>query len=298
MSNYEKTVKERMIKKYPKKLFGGTFRGKPYPHIFVNREDNFIDGKYPITKNIKGSLEEGEIEYNGEKHINSSQVMCISYFKKFFEKEEYEPLLAEILMMLKIDVSGTSFSTATFEYMPDGKERTNFDFYLTLSDGRSISWEIKFTESKFGGTTKTEGTNDKYIKKWHEIYTPALRACAYYNYPSVDCDDFQCLSSGKLENTCVKCHDCSIYDFYNHYQIRRNITLATKPGSYVIFLTPRENINLDDERKYIDKYAREWAPENIKNIYWEDLIEITLKVVSCDDYLYDYFSKFQAKYFE
>lgn len=140
--SYESQVKERMTKKVPSHLTGGLFRGKAYPHIFKKLEDNFIDGKYPVKKSLKGSLGNGDIKYHYAEHLNSSQTMCISYFKKFFEKNEYEALLAEILIMMKIDVSGTVFSDAVFEFEPDTNEKTNFDFFIRLCDGRQISWEI------------------------------------------------------------------------------------------------------------------------------------------------------------
>ena len=93
MKSYEQIVKDRMIPKYSKELLGGKFRGKApkgvpgYPHIFQNLKDNFIDGKYPDMKRLKGSLTNGKIQYNCATHLNSSQTMCIAYFKKFFENE-------------------------------------------------------------------------------------------------------------------------------------------------------------------------------------------------------------------
>ncbi|MBQ2004285.1 MAG: hypothetical protein II239_04660 [Peptococcaceae bacterium] len=304
MKSYEQIVKDRMIPKYPKELLGGKFRGKApkgesgYPHIFQNLKDNFIDGKYPGMKRLKGSLPNGKIHYNCATHMNSSQTMCISYFKKFFEDEAYEPLLAEILMMSGIDVAGTEFVDAIFEYEPNSDERTNFDFYLKLLDGRSISWEVKFTEKEFGGTTKKKGEDSRYIEKWKTVYIPMLRECAYYNYPDVDCDDYQCLTSGKLTDNCCAHDKCSIHEFYQHYQIRRNIAYAKREDDYVLFLTPRENTSLDEGRAYIDTYARKYGTANIRNIYWEDLLNVTLQVVSCNADLLEYYTMFKNKYFE
>ena len=88
--SYEVTVKERMLKKFPSELLGGAYHGRSYPHIFKELKDNFIDGRYPVKKCLKGNLTDSEIKYHYAEHLNSSQTMCISYFKKFFESEKYE----------------------------------------------------------------------------------------------------------------------------------------------------------------------------------------------------------------
>lgn len=303
MKTYEKIARERMQEKFPEELLYGTFRSKPYPHIFKELKSNFIDGKYPTKKCLKGALTDTDIKYHYAEHLNSSQAMCISFFKKFFESEEYEYLLAEILMMMKIDVAGTEFTDAVFEYIPPAKkglkkEGTNFDFYLKLGNGKQITWEIKFTESEFGRITPDKIDTAKYIKKWEDIYTEMLFDCAYYSYPVVDCDDYRCLSTGELTNDCCAHDKCSIHEFYTHYQIRRNILYAKNKGDYVLFLTPKENKSLDEGRTYIDHYAEKWGTDCIRNIYWEDLIDTTLQVVSCQPELLDYYTKFKAKYFE
>lgn len=295
---YERVVKERMQIKFPKELTGGLFRGRAYDHILLQLKDNFIDGKFPVKKCLKGNLTDSDIKYHYAEHLNSSQTMCIAFFKKFFETKENEYLLAEILMMLGIDVLGSEFTAAVFEHIPNAKEGTNFDFYLELTNGKQITWEIKFTEKEFGGTTLDKKRPRRYIEKWKDIYTDMLYDCAYYSYPAVDCDDYKCLSTGELANDCCVHNQCAIHEFYEYYQIRRNILYAKNKGDYVLFLTPRENHSLDEGRAYIERYAKEWAPENIKNIYWEDLIETTLKAVSCNAELFDYYSRFKSKYFE
>lgn len=81
-------------------------------------------------------------------------------------------------------------------------------------------------------------------------------------------------------------------------QIRRNILYAAKPGDYVLFLTPRENETLNEGRAYIEHYATKWGTDCIRNIYWEDLLETTLRVVSCEPEMFAYYTKFKEKYFE
>ena len=128
MKSYEQTVKDRMVEKFPADLLGGKFRGKSkegyegYSHIFKKLKDNFIDGKYPDNKCIKGNLTDEKITYNCANHLNSSQAMCISFFKKFFEnnKEDY---LIKILIALDIDIDKTYITDAIFEYEPSYKEK-------------------------------------------------------------------------------------------------------------------------------------------------------------------------------
>lgn len=297
-SGYEAFVKARMVEKVPNELLGGTFQGRVYPHIFKELKDNFIDGSYPTEKCLKGSPTDTKIKYHYAEHLNSSQTMCIAYFKKFFESPGSEQLLAEILLAQGIDIAGCGgFTDAVFEYIPCAKEGTNFDFYLKLADGKQITWEIKFTESDFGGTTKTNGPKDKYITKYKNIYIPMLRKCAYYDFPNVKCDDYQCLKTGVQTDDCCVWDRCSIHEFYRYYQIRRNILYARKKGDYVLFLTPRENPALEDGRAYIEHYAAKWDTGCIRNIYWEDLLETTLRVVARVPELLDYFTRFKEKYF-
>lgn len=296
---YEGIVKERMMKKIPRTLLGGTFRGRNYPHIFKELKNNFIDGKFPAKKCLIGNLTDTEIKYHYAEHLNSSQTMCIAYFKKFFELKEYEIFLIEILLMQGIDVSGSNiFTDAVFEYIPCAKEGTNFDFYLRLDNGRQITWEIKYTESEFGRVTKHANNSNKYITKYKDIYIPMLQECVYYFLPKVECNDFRCLKSDSLTDDCCVRDECSIREFYEYYQIRRNILYAKQKGDYVLFLTPRENLALDEGRAYIERYAEKCGTDCIRNIYWESLLESTLQAVAGVPELLEYYTKFKEKYFE
>ena len=105
-----------MVNTVPQEHLGGIFNGRKYNHICKEQKYNFIDHCFPTYGNIKGCLNYDKIDYHrGITHLNSSQAMCINYFKKFFETEKYESLLAEILLMHGIDTSGCKgFSDAVF----------------------------------------------------------------------------------------------------------------------------------------------------------------------------------------
>ena len=266
-------------------------------HICLDLDDNFIDHERQENCNIKGDIFNEKIGYHIYSHsLNSSQVMCISFFKKFFEKNEYQNVLLVALKACGIEVAdNVAITNAIFEYVPDKNENTNFDFYMILSNGQHISFEIKYTEAEFGGIGKRKGDNpNKYGEKWEDYYKKIVKSCPYMK-DSQECDnEYNCIRNAKLNpSACEKSEECQIYQFYSHYQINRNISWAKKDTDIVVFLTPRENESLGKSRVYIDSFNN----PNIKNLYWENLIEIVLKHAEQDEDLRTYYTKFKKKYF-
>ena len=151
VESFAKRIQRIMGDSIPDWMPRGTYLEREYNHIFLSLEDNFIDGKYPVKCNVKGDLYETDIKYHKyASHMNSSQVMCISFFKKLFEKSENEEILLELLRRTGIEISKDAvIKDAVFEYEPDKSEGTNFDFYIGLTNGRKISMEIKYTEAAF-----------------------------------------------------------------------------------------------------------------------------------------------------
>lgn len=295
--SYAAAVKWRMACQFPAKIRFGTYRGKRYPHILQNLDDNFIGGQRQKTKRLKGNLPNAEIRYHYAEHLNSSQTMCIAYFMKFFENSQYEAILLRILQAVGIDPAGGSIADAVLEHVPDAEERTNLDFFLRLDNGMHIMWEIKFTEAAFGGTGRESGNPTRYINAYSTIHSDRLRKCFYAEPERKACTDLACLKTGTLTHTCPNRAGCSVYDFYCHYQIRRNILYAKTKDDYVLFLTPRENESLNEGRAYIEAYAARHQTDRIRNLYWEDLLHATLREVSGEPKLLDYYTRFQKKYF-
>ena len=90
-NTFAKKVQKAMGSAIPDWIPRGKWRGVSYGHILTDMRNNFIDGYYPVKCCIKGNLSEGEIKYHqGASHLNSSQVMCINFFKKFFEPYLHE----------------------------------------------------------------------------------------------------------------------------------------------------------------------------------------------------------------
>ena len=269
-NTFAKKVQKAMGSAIPDWIPRGKWRGVSYGHILTDMRNNFIDGCYPVKCCIKGNLSEGEIKYHqGASHLNSSQVMCINFFKKFFEREEYEGYLLAVLQCCGVSIEGYKIENAVFEYEPDHEEGTNFDFYLILEDGKRISFECKYTETEFGSISSDKRDPDKYNRKWDHIYKNLIANSTF-------------LFTDKKE-------------FYRHYQINRNIVYADS-RDYVLFLTPRANDakGICDGRAYIDNMEN----QHIRNIYWEDIIQITLLTVAECEPLEDYYFKFKSKYLD
>ena len=277
---FAEKIQKIMVSFLPDWVPRGKYREKEYVHIFLNKSDNFIDGKSPEKCDIKGNLMEGAaIKYHTyASHMNSSQVMCISFFKKFFDNEDYERILLNVLRDCGVEGIGRNdkIIAAAFEYEPERRcnfnerEGTNLDFYMELSSDRKISIEVKYTESEFGSPSDKIDKN-KYKNKWNSIYKKMVKD-----------SPFLCESEIK---------ECD--DFCRNYQINRNIAYAGK-NDYVLFLTPKANdeAKIKTGREYIEKFHN----AQIKNIYWEELMEKTKKAVNSFPELKEYYAKFCGKY--
>ena len=140
---------------------------------------------------------------------------------------------------------------------------------MILDNGKKISFECKYTETEFGGISSDKRDPYKYNRTWDHIYKKLV-------------SDSTFLFTDKKE-------------FYRHYQINRNIAYAGG-RDYVLFLTPRANDakGICDGRAYIDNMEN----QHIRNIYWEDIIQITLLIVAECEPLQDYFYKFKSKYLD
>lgn len=306
---YAEKVKERLRQKAGNKLGdkAKSHEGQ-HPDIFLNPSDNMIDGVFPDKKSVKGTLSTEELKMDRVGNLVSSFAMCVSYFKQFFRTEEGEKAFCRILTRLGIDMQGAEIQNAAFELLPSEAyrndpvkrpyDRTNFDFFLELTDGRRISWEIKFTEAEFGKISSSKSP-EAYARQWERVYSKLYRTSVYRKADDPVCTNgYACLRADGLTGECSLRSSCAICEFYSHYQIRRNIVWAQHAGDHVMFLTPRENTSLDAERAYIEAYADQYGKGYIHNVYWEDLLPITLQETAGDSALHDYYARFKSKYLD
>lgn len=303
MKQYANAVKKRMIARYPAHLLGGKLAGgtpgegeRGYAHIFQRLEDNFPDGQYPATKRLKGTILDEPIPYYHAEHLTSPQTMCISYFKKFFQRPEYECYLTAILEKMEVILDDGEICDAGFAHQPDPREGNVFDCYFRLTNGQRLFWIARFTEPSFGLLPKLRDGAERYVRNWEEVYSPMLEQCRYYDMPDVVCEEYCCLDTGGLGD-CAMGDRCPIHEFYQYYQIWRSILYARRWGDCVLFLSPMENQMLEGERAYIREYARRWHTRNIRSLYWEQLISVTLQTVREEPELMDYYKAWRMKYF-
>lgn len=297
--SFADAVKEKIIHTMPPEKLGGISKvnKKHYSHICKDLKDNFIDGQVLEKCNVKGELFAENIKYHMySTSLNSSQVMCISFFKKFLERPEHEMVLLNILIESGLGIEEDVYITnAIFEYEPKRSERTNFDFYMILSSGQHISFEVKYTESDFGGISRCSDKPDKYRTKWEECYLGMVEKSPYLNSTGICNKKYACVKCGKLNpSICGRANKCDIYNFYRFYQINRNISYARNPNDIVVFLTPAANHELDNGRAYIDKFCN----SNIINIYWEKLLEKVNSHLLGGTELSEYYKNFKNKYFD
>lgn len=312
---YADKVKERLRKKVDREWLGGTLKrpGKSavynHPDIFREPGRNLMDGLFPIPQSVKGTLTEAILNDERVGHLVSSLAMCISYFKRFFLTPAGETAFLRILTRLGINLKGAEIQNAAFELLPSEVYRndsvkhpydqTHFDFFLELTDGRRIFWEIKYTEAGFGKISASEKHPDRYVKQWQNVYSKLYQTSAYRNSENPVCtEDYICLKEGRLTACCAREASCAIHEFFSHYQIRRNIVWAQHADDHVFFLTPRENTSLDTERAYIETYANQYGKGYIHNLYWEELLFITLEETAGDSLLHHYYLRFKNKYLD
>jgi Restriction Endonuclease associating with ARP len=144
-------------------------------------------------------------------HLNSSQALCINLFF---------PLIAEGQLSLVLDllnIPRQATVEASFEKESDvevgGGRKTNFDFYLHLSNNFKVYFEIKYTESEFGKAKNDNEHRDKYVK----TYLPLLKNNDYINPEFSD-----------------------VNNFLDSYQIMRNLSHINE-DSFVVFVYPEAN---------------------------------------------------------
>lgn len=198
-------------------------------------------------------------------HLNSSQAMCINFFYPLIK----ENLLETILNTLGIEGSiSYNPDDISFEKESDletnAERRTNFDFYIRLSNGNKIYFEIKYTENEFGSVRTDDA---EHIKKFHDTYMPLI-----INNPAL---------KEEFKNSDM---------FLENYQIMRNLS-HIDGDSYVVFIYPEGN-------KAIRNAALSARKDIIKNGWknhfipftWESLIP-QLKYNLNSKELLDYYDK-------
>jgi restriction endonuclease-like protein len=195
-------------------------------------------------------------------HLNSSQAACINLFL---------PLLSGKLTEKNQDQSPLPFdasniNTYEFEYIPDGVEGTNFDFWIRTKSSKEIFCEFKLTESEFGRAKDDE----RHRQKLENIYLPML--------------------AGKVSPDLL-----TPAWFFARYQLLRNIAYADPGGSAsVLFVVPKDNEQLIRPLAEM----REWLAPAIRPfvsvLYIEEIVSQLRATLDSD--VAAYYDAYAAKY--
>lgn len=247
-------ITEKYCKKYKRRNSDEYFSVK-YGHILPKdkTDKNLMDGV---------AFPDGADIHKDAHHLNSSQIMCINFFAHLIETESGKKILLEwIGQRLGISLcNGVEIAEASFEKVFFENEGTNFDFYIKLSDGKNIYFEIKYTENGFG---KANGKSDSYTAKWRDVYAPMIAESLYLK--DIDKDSF-------LKN----------------YQINRNVAYIKNENDFCVFLYPFENGSLEEEMKNI-------CYKNIRKVDWDDAVQTVLELTEGSG-LFGYYEEFRKKY--
>lgn len=254
--------------------------GKPYAHILHIDNDSAYSKwkaikKYGLLDKVKPLAEADDYFVQHLQtcahHLTSSQIMCYNFFRPL--KEIPEKLAA---VFSRLGAKRIQAPECYFEYAPDNKEKTNFDFYIKGQDAH-IACEIKYTENCFN---KKCGAKPQ---KWDE------RRKMYQNLVN----NTLWLWNDKVHNDIPTFVDQCIN---NHYQLFRNALSADTENSYTFFICPEGRKNLKNSYvKFVNEYMSDEGKKHVIFLSWEKLIDAAREEYSD---MQKFFDDFNARYLD
>ena len=205
-------------------------------------------------------------------HLTSSQIMCYNFFRPLIEDPQK---LATVFHSL-----GATYIQAEkceFEYVPDQRERTNYDFYIGNKDAH-IYCEIKYTEANFG--KKCGASAESWKDRKEKLYPKLVKE-----------KDTLKLWNDEVEKDIRKFVDICME---NYYQLFRNALSVKGKNDYVFFICPQESESLKNQyNDFIGKYMTDYGTKHVLFVTWEDLIKHARKKFEDKK---DFFDAFEDKY--
>ena len=261
---------------------GGSWKGKgSFAHILRDSQNDWMFNlllPYREVGSLVQDIRKGVIKkHMYAHHLNSSQMMCMNFFYPLMIEDRLDIILKAINSKIK-----WGKPVALFEFnspMEVGKaaelnkeklfgEPTNFDFFITTSNGYRVYFEIKYTEAEFGAPEKK---NNSYPQKYYdkfEVYKSLIPSCFKDEYKA------------------------NADYFLDHYQLMRNLIHLQSSNDFVVYLVPGENPIISEAEEI--KNVLNSLQDNCKVVKWEDIII----VVENEPLLKDYYAEFKKKYLD
>lgn len=187
-------------------------------------------------------------------HLNSSQVLCYSFFKDLKDNGKLSEFVKRVL-----DIDAKDLD-CEFEYEPQANsdkykshQATNYDCRI-FNDTFELLIEVKYTEGEFGTCVKDE--SHRY--KFENCYRRLISGC-------------KVLSKERINSLDV---------MSPYYQLIRNVLQIRDEKTYCLFLYPKANTSVDN--KYNKFYEdgpvnKEEYDKYVKRVYWEELLDLMSK---------------------
>ncbi len=252
--------------------------------VLKNRKDNLISvSYYEELVSFYDDIDKRGLIHTWFQSLKSSQAMAINFFGALSCEQK---IFLKVLSEYDCLINQNEDMKPCFEYLesdevlggnPEQFDKTNFDFVLK-TDSIPIFFEFKYTEEDFG--EKSEKEIISHDKKKN------LPNKDNYQYK------FTALYKGLLENLGVKIE--TFGEFYNDYQIWRNITY-TKYG-HVFFAFPEYREDLTDAiNNCLDKMSDPFYKNRVHIMYTDKVAKELTN--NSNIKLSKHFSEFWRKYF-
>ena len=239
--------------------------GKSYSHILpaAQQDLNFISFSRDLT--VKYLAERPHIQRHRDfHHLNSSQAMCINLMcPLLFSTEACAAVSEHLQLPSRIDPD-----TASFEWIPEPSEGTNFDFFARTVGGESVYFEFKLSESEFGKAT----ADTRHLDKLKDIYAPRLRALVHESHLQPE-------------------------HFFRRYQLFRNLSYLADLRATLVLVMPRGHVKLASQAKAFVAGLNDETKARVRIAYMEDLSSAMLDATPLNSSsLRNHLQEFQMKY--
>ena len=222
---------------------------KEYPHILPKEKEylNIINSTYGME--LWNLIKIYKIKLHNEfHHLNSSQALCFNLFYPIIKENKFD-----LFFDRKEDIIEWKF-----EFVPDKKERTNFDVYIRTDKDRYF-FEIKYTENEF----HKKEINDETIKRYNEIYKEIMN---------------------EFNNVTAEI-------FLNDYQIFRNLSYINI--GIINFVIPKARMDLNNQiNNVLENYCNINLRKRINIMYIENIVEKALSFQKINEYYKLFYNKY------